>query len=221
MYKAVIFDLDGTLVNSLYDLADSMNKALLANGLPAHPDERYRQFVGSGRDVLIERAVGKEKITPELKESLTSFFDQDYALHCMDKTKPYDGIRALLNSLHAAHIMTAVLSNKPDQFVKEMMGRIFPGFCFTLAWGKKPEYRAKPDPSALFAMLNEMHIEKKDCLYVGDSDVDVYTAQNAGLPFCGVEWGFRGREELLRAGAQATCKTAGELLSFITGGTEQ
>lgn len=219
MYKAVIFDLDGTLVNSLYDLAASMNKALIAYGLPAHPDERYKKFVGSGRDILIERAVGKEKLTPQLKKDLVTFFDKDYALHCMDQTRPYDGISELLDSLYTAGVMTAVLSNKPDQFVKEMMGRLFPGFSFTLAWGKKPEYKAKPDPSALFAMLNEMNMQKKDCLYVGDSDVDVYTAQNAGLPFCGVEWGFRGREELIGAGAQAAVKTARELLWFIMEGT--
>lgn len=219
MYKAVIFDLDGTLVNSLFDLADSMNKALTANGLPAHPVACYKRFVGSGRDQLIERAVGKEKLTPQLKDSLTRFFDEDYAVHCMDKTKPYEGMQGLLERLHTAGIMAAVLSNKPDRFVKEMMRRLFLGVRFTLAWGKKPEYKEKPDPSALFAMLNEMKVEKMDCLYVGDSDVDVYTAQNAGLPFCGVEWGFRGREELLDAGAQATVKTAAELLTFIMEGT--
>lgn len=218
MYKAVIFDLDGTLVNSLYDLASSMNKALAACGLPVYPTECYRQFVGSGRAVLVERAVGEQRLTPEIKARVTDLFDKDYAVHCMDKTRPYDGVREMLDALNALGVKTAVLSNKPDEFVKEMMEKLFPGFPFTLAWGKKPQYKQKPDSGALFAMLNEMGVSNEECLYAGDSDVDVYTAKNAGLPFCGVEWGFRGRQELLDAGAQATVKTAQELLLFIKEG---
>lgn len=218
MYKAVIFDLDGTLVNSLYDLAASMNKALAECGLPAYPADAYRQFVGNGRTVLVERAVGEERLTPEIKARVIDLFDMDYAIHCMDKTMPYDGIRDMLDSLCAAGVKTAVLSNKPDEFVKEMMGRLFPGFPFTLAWGKKPQFKEKPDSGALNAMLDEMGVSNRECLYVGDSDVDVYTAKNAGLPFCGVEWGFRGKQELLGAGARATVKTTRELLLFIKEG---
>lgn len=221
MYKAVIFDLDGTLVNSLYDLAGSMNKALAACCLPVHPIDAYRRFVGSGRAVLVERAVGEMRLTPEIKARVTDLFDQDYSAHCMDKTGPYDGIRGMLDELNAMGVKTAVLSNKPDEFVKEMMRKLFPGFPFTLAWGKKPQFKEKPDSGALFAMLSELGVLKEECLYVGDSDVDVYTAKNAGLPFCGVEWGFRGKQELIGAGAEATVKTARELLLFIKEGNSK
>lgn len=220
MYKAVVFDLDGTLVNSLYDLASSMNKALAACGLPVYPADAYRQFVGNGRTVLVERAVGGERLTPEIKARVIDLFDKDYAAHCMDKTRPYEGIREMLDALNAAGVKTGVLSNKPDEFVKEIIGRLFPGFPFTLAWGKKPQFKEKPDSGALFAMLDEMGVSSGECLYVGDSNVDVYTAENAGLPFCGVEWGFRGKRELIGAGAAATVKTARELLLFIKEGDE-
>lgn len=221
MYKAVIFDLDGTLVNSLYDLADSMNKALAACGLPVHPMDAYRRFVGNGRAVLVERAVGETRLTPDIKARVTELFDQDYAVHCLDKTRPYGGIREMLDELNAIGVKTAVLSNKPDEFVKEMMGRLFPAFPFTLAWGKKPQFKEKPDSGALFAMLGEMGVSKEECLYVGDSDVDVYTAKNAGLPFCGAEWGFRGKQELTGAGAKATVKTARELFFYIKEGNSK
>ena len=120
MYKYVVFDLDGTLVNSLFDLADSVNKALEKNGLPAHPYDAYKYFVGNGRAKLIERAMGDASKDEELKAKVTKDYDDDYIIHCLDKTKPYDGIVEMLKSLKQNGIKINVLSNKPDEFVKNM-----------------------------------------------------------------------------------------------------
>lgn len=218
MYKCVIFDLDGTLVNSLYDLGDSVNKALKKHGLPTHPYDAYKYFVGNGRAKLIERAMGESAKNELLLEKVTKDYDEDYLIHCLDKTVPYDGILDMLKSLQHSGVKINVLSNKPDEFVKNMLDSLFSDVKFDLAWGKKAQYLAKPDPSSILAILDELSVDKNDCLYVGDSNVDVITARNAGLDFCGVLWGFRTKEELLGEGAKQTVSTADELLRVIING---
>ena len=218
MYQSVIFDLDGTLVNSLYHLAGSMNRALVVYGLPAHPGISYKQFVGNGRAQLVRRAIGAERLSEQLVEKVTQFFNQDYAVHCMDQTKPYDGILPMLCSLQEKGVQIGVLSNKPDAFVQEMIKKLFPGVSFSAVWGKREGFAPKPDCASVYAMLKELGCEKQACLYVGDSDVDVYLARDAALAFCGVQWGFRGEQELLAAGAQATVQTPEDLLQFIVNG---
>lgn len=213
MIKIVVFDLDGTLVNSLKDLAMNVNKGLLAAGLPARSVESYKKFVGDGREMMIKRAMGLDDA--EKFKTVESVFNSEYKLHCNDNTEAYSGCGELLDQLEKRGILTAVLSNKPDEFVDRILKKIYPRHSFWQAWGQKPEYNRKPDPQALYAMLELGGIEPGQCVYVGDSNVDVYTAKNAGVNMLGVSWGFRGREELLEAGAPRVADSAETLLEYI------
>lgn len=215
MYKAVIFDLDGTLVNSLEDLANSVNKGLLAVGLPTHNVEEYRYFVGNGRDKLIERAIGNAALSEKEKETVRTVYDEDYAIHSNDNTCEYAGCTQLLENLTKMGIKTAVLTNKPQEFVAPILKKIYPNYSFTLAWGNSNRFKTKPDPEALLAMLKELGISKNECLYIGDSDVDVFTANNAGVDMVGACWGFRGKDELIKAGAKMTAEKPLDIMEFI------
>lgn len=214
MYKTVVFDLDGTLVDTIKDLADATNEGLKKLGLPVHSVEKYKKFVGNGKENLVIRAMG-EYYNNSDAQIVRDTFDACYAAHCNDNVRAYDGCAAMLNKLSELGIKTAVLSNKPDEFVAQILSNVYPDHCFTAAWGKKAEFPIKPDPSALHALLDEIGVSVEDCLYIGDSDVDVFTAQNAGVDMLGVEWGFRGRDELLNAGAKCVVSTAAEILEYI------
>lgn len=218
MYKYAIFDLDGTLVNSLYDLADSVNKALEKYSLPTHSYDSYKYFVGNGRAKLIERAMGQASENKELYDAVTKFYDDDYMVHCLDKTLPYDGVVEMLEKLQDNGVVLNVLSNKPDEFVKDMMAKLFLTVRFNYAWGKRPDYPTKPNPASVNAILHASSADKGECIYIGDSNVDVITAKNAGIDFCGVLWGFRTREELVNEGAKITASTADELYQVIMNG---
>lgn len=220
MYKIVIFDLDGTLVNSLYDLGNSVNKGLVKAGLAPHSIEAYKHFVGNGREKLIERAMGQAYHNEELRNIVRDTFDSEYAQHSNDNTESYPGCEKLLEKLEKSGIKTAVLSNKPDEFVAGILKKIYPNHNFTEAWGQKPQYKCKPDGEALNAILSKHGLSQKDCLYIGDSDVDVFTANNAGVDMIGVDWGFRGREELLNAGAEFVASTADEIYNIAVGKDE-
>lgn len=214
MYKAVIFDLDGTLVDTLYDLADAVNVGLKLAGLPTHDINEYRYFVGRGRDNLVKRAMG-EYFDEEKAQIVRDTFDSYYAEHCNDNVRAYEGCAKMLSKLSALGIKTAVLSNKPDEFVAQILSNVYPEHSFTAAWGKRSQYPTKPNPSAFNALLDELGAAPQDCLYIGDSDVDVYTARNANVDMLGVEWGFRGKEELLNAGAEKVVSAAAEILEYI------
>lgn len=215
MIKIAVFDLDGTLVNSLMDLAQSVNKGLKAAGLEKRPIENFNHYVGDGREVMIKRAMGSYADDEKKLGIVRDTFNSEYKIHCNDNTCAYDGCAKLLKSLDDNGIKTAVLSNKPDEFVGRILSKVYPEHSFTEAWGKKPEYKIKPDGEALLAMLQKHGITKDECIYIGDSDVDVYTAQNSGVKMAGVEWGFRGREELLSTGAPFVAASADELLEYI------
>jgi phosphoglycolate phosphatase len=214
-YKIVVFDLDGTIVDSLVDLAQSTNKGLEKAGLPVHDISAYRQFVGNGRDVLIQKAMGDYAEDESLKNIVRKNFDDEYKIHCNDNTSSYEGCSEMLKGLTEKGIATAVLSNKPDEFVEEILKKIYPEHKFQEAWGNKPEMPRKPDGTALKVMLEKLNFKQAECLYIGDSDVDVFTANNAGVDMIGVEWGFRGREELLSAGAKAVVKTPAGILEYL------
>ncbi|MEE0675113.1 MAG: HAD-IA family hydrolase [Ruminococcus sp.] len=222
MFKIAVFDLDGTLADSLTDLAVCVNLGLAAAGLPEKPIKNFNTYVGNGRAKLIWRAMDGVK-DERLFETVENTFNKEYALRCTDNTTAYNGCAKLLEGLKSRGIMTAVLSNKPDEFVERILRKLYPSHSFAAAWGKKPEFKPKPDGEALNALLKLCKVyDRSECIYVGDSDVDVFTAQNAGVAMAGVEWGFRGKNELICAGAPFVAASADELFEYIcNGGAKQ
>ncbi len=222
MFKIAVFDLDGTLADSLTDLAICVNLGLAAAGLPEKPVKNFKTYVGNGRAKLIWRAMDGVK-DERLFDIVEKTFNEEYALRCTDNTTAYNGCAKLLEGLKSRGIMTAVLSNKPDEFVERILRKLYPGHSFAAAWGKKPEFKPKPDGEALNALLKLCKVyDRSECIYVGDSDVDVFTAQNAGVAMAGVEWGFRGKNELICAGAPFVAASADELFEYIcNGGAKQ
>ena len=202
MKKLVVFDLDGTLLDTLEDLTAATNHALCLHGLPPRGINEVRAFVGNGIPKLAERAVpaGTDGATEAavLKELLSY-----YQAHCKERTRPYPGVLDLLGKLKARGIQTAVVSNKADAAVRVLCEDCFPGLCDFCA-GEKADVRKKPAPDMVFAALTRLGIDKADAVYVGDSEVDVATAKNAGLPCISVTWGFRDENTLLQAGATTT-----------------
>ena len=179
-YSVILFDLDGTILNTLDDLAASTNRALAKNGLPTRSTEEVRRFVGNGIRLLIERAVPSN--TPlTLTDRVFDDFRTDYAEHCADRTLPYDGIPELLRALRASGARTAVISNKADSAVQELIAHYFPGL-FDAVVGERPGVRRKPAPDAVLEVLRTLSAAPADAVYIGDSEVDVETARNAGLP---------------------------------------
>lgn len=214
MIQLCVFDLDGTLVNSLEDLANSTNFALEKNGFEAYPTESYRRFVGDGVPMLIKRALG-DRDTKEAEQKLLGDFNAFYDAHYADNTRPYDGNLELLEGVKRRGVKSAVLSNKPDNFVKIIMKRLFPEYEFSWVQGKAEGFPKKPDPTALNFILKSLGVSKEEVLYIGDSNVDVFTGKNAGVATCGVLWGFRGREELTAAGADFIVGRPQEILELI------
>lgn len=216
MTKLCIFDLDGTLINSLYDLADAMNYALKTHGLPVHEREKYRFMVGSGISVLADRAMVVPQGTDEaLKADVLKAFNEYYAEHFTDLTRPYDGIPELLDSLDAAGVRYAILSNKPDAFVGEIVKKLFPSRSFSCIMGKRDDLPRKPDPTSVHVLISEVGVSPESCLYIGDSDVDILTARNACLRNVGVSWGFRPVSELVGAGADNIADLPADILRFL------
>lgn len=215
MTKLVLFDLDGTLLNTLDDLAHAANLALKRHGLPEHPVEAYKQFVGNGIVKLVERMTPKERRADEmLLEVLKQDFDAYYAEHSLDCTRPYDGITELLGLLNERGITCVVLSNKPDEFTKSLCERYFDSLV-RIAVGHREGYPHKPDKALVEEMLSLAGFEGQDSIYVGDSGVDMQTAKNAGIFAVGVLWGFRGRDELEENGADILISDPQELLKII------
>ena len=215
MIKLCIFDLDGTLINSLSDLACAMNHALEKNGYAPHETEKYRMLVGSGAAVLAQRAMNTDSPDEEAKQKILADFSEYYQSHCLDNTAPYDNINPLLDTLEEKGILYAVNSNKPDKFSNYIVSSLFPDKNFSCVIGKRDGFERKPAPDGIHEIQRITGIPDNECMYIGDSDVDVYTAKNAGIKFCGVEWGFRGAEELKKAGASHIASNVDELLTYI------
>lgn len=216
MIKLVVFDLDGTLADTLADLANAMNFALARQNLPTYPVDDYRHFVGNGVDNLIRVTMGNA-FTPEGAERTKADFKAYYAEHCKDCTVAYDGLEQMLDRLAATGIATAVISNKPNQFVPEILSALYPRHTFLSAWGQQDKFPRKPSPESLEALIKQSGFQKSDTLYVGDSNVDVMFAHNAGVRVCGVSWGFRGAQELREAGADDIVDSAEELYLLVNG----
>jgi haloacid dehalogenase superfamily, subfamily IA, variant 3 with third motif having DD or ED/haloacid dehalogenase superfamily, subfamily IA, variant 1 with third motif having Dx(3-4)D or Dx(3-4)E len=214
LIELCVFDLDGTLVNSLDDLANSTNYALEKNGFAPQPVERYRYFVGNGVPLLIKRALG-ERGTKEAEQAVLRDFNEYYDRHFDDKTRPYKGNTELLHALGIRGVQCGVLSNKPDNFVRLIVSRLLPDSSFAWIQGKTDEFPKKPDPAALEHILRSLGVKKENTLYIGDSDVDIRTGKNAGVATCGVLWGFRGRAELEAAGADHIAAAPEEILALL------
>ena len=214
-YRLAVFDLDGTILYTLEDLKISLNCALSANGLPERTLEETRRFVGNGIRKLIERAV-PENSDPGLIDRVFDDFNLHYKQHCTDHTRPYEGITELLSALRAAGVKTAVLSNKADYGVQELCARYFPGM-FDFAAGEKAGVRKKPAPDGVFTILEKLGVSAADTVYIGDSEVDIETAENAGTDSIIVDWGFRDRGLLLSRGARVIASAPKEVLRLIIG----
>ena len=208
--KAVIFDLDGTICNTLEDLGECTNRALADFNLPPTPIEDYRMIVGNGVDTQMKRAIGEEKYTKELGDKVKEHFKRYYAQDYLKHTKPYEGMEEALDCLHEMGLMTAVFSNKPDEFAGKLCRELF-GERFSMVVGNRPNVPVKPDPSGLQPILKELGLKAEECVYCGDSCVDIDTGKNAGMKTIGAAWGFRGRKELEERGADAVTEQPNEL----------
>ncbi len=219
--RAVLFDLDGTLLDTLSDIATAMNTALAAHGLPTHPVDAYRRMVGSGAEVLVRRALSEcgerrgEAASDDLVASVLRLMKREYASHPVSQTCPYPGILHAVAELAELAIPLAVLSNKPDELVEPILAEFFARGTFSVARGHVTGLPRKPDPAGARAIASELEVPARQCLYLGDSDVDVHTALNAGMVAIGAAWGFRGSAELIEAGAQRVINDPGELAPLV------
>lgn len=212
MFRACVFDLDGTLVDSLTDLATSCNHALAHQGLPTHATGEYRRLVGYGVAKLIEGALPADCRTPQTIDRTRTLMERHYDVHCLDRTLPYDGIEKLLSEL--GDLKRAVVSNKPDPFAKRIVFALF-GNGFDVVMGQRDGVPSKPDPTGPLEACSIMGVQPAECLYLGDSGVDMVTARAAGMFAAGALWGFRSRRELVENGAEALVAAPQGLLDVL------
>lgn len=205
MKTGILFDLDGTLLETLEDIMDGVNHTLRVLGYPERTKGEIRRFVGNGARRLLEQAVPEG----ESAEEAIAEFQRFYSAHCQIKTRPYDGIPEALAALSEKYPI-AIVSNKPDTAVKPLCDQYFPGI---YARGESAECPRKPAPDMVYKAMESIGVER--CIYVGDSEVDVLTAQNAGVPCLSVLWGFRDREEIAAAGGTHFCETTETLIKTL------
>lgn len=214
-YKAVLFDLDGTLLDTLEDIASSANRVLGSFGFPQHELEAYKYFVGEGREALVMRILPSGHRDAATVAKVVACIDSDYGQHWADATHPYDGIPELLQGLAARGIRMAVLSNKPDDSTKLMVSRLLAHGRFEMVLGSRPSVPQKPDPAAALEIAGCLGISPSEFLYLGDTNTDMETAQAAGMCPIGALWGFRTADELLASGAKALILSPTDLLKIL------
>ena len=214
MYQHVIFDLDGTLLNTIEDLADASNWVCRNHGWPTHSVEEYKYFVGNGMTQLVLRFSPPEWHSPEGLAIILREFMTYYDAHKADKTAAYAGMPEAVARMKEAGVSLAVLSNKADQMAGPVVEHYYPGL-FPLVQGALDGVPTKPDPTLLHKLMGRMGATKADTLFVGDSNVDIKTAKNGGLTSCGVLWGFRTRAELEEEGASIIVETPQELVQAV------
>ncbi len=212
-FNTVIFDLDGTLLNTLDDLRDSLNEVLVSNGYGSKSLEEVRRFVGNGVRNLVRRSVPEECTADEVTLIMEAF-KENYRHNMQNKTRPYNGIMELLLDLNRFNYKIAIVSNKYDAAVKEL-SRTYFGNLFPVAIGETPEIKRKPAPDSIYTAVKELGSDLRSAVLVGDSETDVQTAKNAGIPCIGVTWGFRCREVLRSEGAAYLIDTPKELLTLL------
>ncbi len=215
MKKLVVFDLDGTLVDSIVDLGNAVNFALKNHNLPLHPMSDYYSFVGNGMEDLVRRSMGSVGSDNELYLKVRKDFNEHYNAHSNDNTIAYKGISELLEALKCKGIKTAVLTNKAQEYVGDILKKCFPDFNFDLYYGQRQGVERKPHPQAFEMLLKELKVSKEDCLYIGDSEVDVKTAFNADVELVAVTWGYRSVEIIKEAGAEIIVDTPKEILNYV------
>ena len=216
MYKGIIFDLDGTLLNTIDDLADAGNQALSELGYLTHKTNEYKMLVGNGIPKLIERMLPKGSSEEEQKRAFF-IFSKYYEMNKENKTRPYDGMQDLIQKMHEAGIKTAVATNKSHEYSCELVEKFF-GKNIDIVVGQREGIPCKPDTAVIEVIFRHFMLPKSEIIYVGDSGVDMQTAENAGLISCGVLWGFRSREELVENGAVHLADNPASLLRIIRNG---
>lgn len=212
-YKTAIFDLDGTLLDTLEDLYRATNQALIRHGLPTRTRDEVRMFVGNGVEALIRRAVS-EGTDEATVTTVLAEFKATYSSICQDHTAPYDGITELLVALRARGIHVAVVSNKFDEATKQLCRTYF-GDLVEIAVGERPGIRKKPAPDTVLEVLRQLGLHDDSAVYIGDSDVDIMTAQAVGIPCISVTWGLRDEEFLIEHGATTLIHAPHELLRYL------
>lgn len=216
MFKAAIFDLDGTLLDSAEDLEKACNYALSKFSLPQVDSQKYKLMLGYGRRKVIESIVseffGFEQ--NDVADKFLGYYNEYYDAHMFDNTKPFKGIMDMLDILNEKNIITAVLSNKPHDFTKKLCDRFFNNK-IKYSSGLKDGYSAKPDPASLLGIINDLNIKKEECIYIGDTEIDIQVAKNAGVKSLGVLWGFRTQAMLEREEADFIAADIDEMIEII------
>ncbi|MFC1764511.1 HAD family hydrolase [Planctomycetota bacterium] len=214
-YEAVVFDLDGTLLDTLADLADSLNQVLREKGHPTHPTEAFCHFVGNGAAKLVSRALPAEKRNDTMAADCLEAFRQVYSQHWNKKTQPYDGVPKLLDALTTNGMAMAVFTNKPQHFAELCVKEFLSRWEFAAIRGQQEGFPLKPDPAGAREIARSLGISTEVCLYLGDSDVDMQTAVNARMHPVGAKWGFRSEEELRMHGAIDVIDHPTDLLQIL------
>ena len=214
-FKVILFDLDGTLLDTLDDLCNSVNRVLAEKGFPTHDLDRYRYFVGDGAMMLIIRALPKQKRNDDTIQACVDGFKKDYSQNWKIKTRLYDGIAEMLDELIAQKLKLAILSNKPHKFTKQCVDELLPNWKFEIVLGQRDTVPRKPSPEGALEIAEHLNTKPENVLYLGDSAVDMQTAVAAGMFPAGVLWGFRSAKELQNAGAKALIERPSEILSLL------
>lgn len=214
MYKGVIFDLDGTLVNSIEDIGNSLNRVLETRHLPLSTVKQYTARIGQGLYQLVIDST-PENTSKEVIDEIFEEFVKDYGKNYLIKTKPYDGINEMLEALVKEGILLGVNSNKKDEFTKEIVKTLFPKIPFTLVLGDRVDVKKKPDPTSALEIIAAMGLSHEDVVYVGDTDHDMHTAHNAQIDSIGVSWGYRTLDVLNNEGAVHTVREVSEIVDVV------